>query len=136
MIFAKLDVSVYSHRRFAEAGFEAVGYWALVLAYLRHQESEDGFLSSHLIGVPLGAGIERCLPLCEKLVLVGLFRKVDDGYFLVNYAEKNETKDAIESRLTPKQASGLNVQLPRYVSETSRAQIASLFKKNGPQLGA
>jgi len=99
LIFAKLDVSVYSHRRFAEAGFEAVGYWALVLAYLRHQESEDGFLSSHLIGVPLGAGRERCLPLCERLVSVGLFRKVEDGYFLVNYGEKNETKDVIELRL-------------------------------------
>jgi hypothetical protein len=99
LIFAKLDVSVYSHRRFAEAGFEAVGYWALVLAYLRHQESEDGFLSSPLIGVPLGAGCERCRPLCERLVSVGLFRKVDDGYILVNYAEKNETKDVIELRL-------------------------------------
>jgi hypothetical protein len=99
LIFAKLDVSVYSHRRFAEAGFEAVGYWTMILAYLRHQESEDGFLSSHLIGVPLGAGRERCLPLCEKLVSVGLFRKVEDGYFLVNYAEKNETKDEIELRI-------------------------------------
>ena len=59
MIFAKLDVSVYSHRRFAEAGFEAVGYWALLLAYLRHQESEDGFLPSQRIGVPLGAGCAR-----------------------------------------------------------------------------
>lgn len=98
VIFAKLDVSVYAHRRFAEADFEAVGYWALVLAYLRHQESEDGFLSSQLIGVPLGAGRERCLPLCEKLVSVGLSRKTDDGYFLVNYAEKNETKDEIEVR--------------------------------------
>jgi hypothetical protein len=99
LIFAKLDVSVYSHRRFAEAGFEAVGYWTMTLAYLRHQESEDGFLSSDLIGVPLGAGRERCLPLCEKLVSVGLFRKVEDGYFLVNYAEKNETREVIELRL-------------------------------------
>jgi hypothetical protein len=99
LIFAKLDVSVYSHRRFAEAGFEAVGYWALVLAYLRHQESEDGFLPSQLIGVPLGAGRERCLPLCEKLVSVGLFRKVEGGYSLVNYADKNDTTDAIELRI-------------------------------------
>jgi hypothetical protein len=99
LIFAKLDVSVYSHRRFAAAGFEAVGYWTMILAYLRHQESEDGFLSSDLLGVPLGAGRERCLPLCEKLVSVGLFRKVDDGYFLVHYAEKNETRDVIELRV-------------------------------------
>jgi hypothetical protein len=99
LIFAKLDVSVYSHRRFAAAGFEAVGYWTMTLAYLRHQESEDGFLSSDLIGVPLGAGRERCLPLCEKLASVGLFRKVEDGYFLVHYAEKNETRDVIELRV-------------------------------------
>jgi hypothetical protein len=99
LIFAKLDVSVYSHRRFVEAGFEAVGYWALILAYLRHQESGDGFLASALIGVPLGAGCERCLPLCEKLVSVGLFRKVEGGYLFVNYAEKNETKDEIAQRI-------------------------------------
>jgi hypothetical protein len=99
LIFAKLDVSVYAHRRFAEAGFEAVGYWALVLAYLRHQESEDGFLPSQLIGVPLGAGRERCRPLCERLVSVGLFRKVEGGYFLVNYAEKNDTTDPIKLRV-------------------------------------
>ena len=98
MIFAKLDVSIYAHRRFVEAGFEAVGYWALALAYLRHQESEDGFLCLSLIGVPLGAGPERCRPLCERLASVGLFREAEGGYFLVNYAEKNETKDEIEVR--------------------------------------
>jgi hypothetical protein len=100
MISANLDASVYAHRRFVDAGFEAVGYWAMILAYLRHQESEDGFLSTTVIGVPFGAGPERCLPLCEKLVAVGLFRKVDDGYFLVDYAETNETKDIIEDRKT------------------------------------
>jgi len=101
--FAKLDMSIYAHRRFAAAGFEAVGYWAMVLAYLRHQESEDGFLRSSVIGVPLGAGPERGLPICERLVAAGLFRKVEGGYLLVGYAElhrKRATRKPMKT-LTP-----------------------------------
>jgi hypothetical protein len=92
MPYAKLFVDVYSHPKFIKAGFEASGYWMHALAYLRHQESSDGFLSDETITVPLGAEKAVCLRLCERLVSVGLFRRVEGGFVLLNYAEKNQTK--------------------------------------------
>jgi hypothetical protein len=96
MNYAKLYVDVYSHPRFIEAGFEASGYWMHALASLRHQESSDGFLSEATLTVPLAARKAQCRRLCEKLVSVGLFRKVEGGYVLLRYAEKNETKAEID----------------------------------------
>jgi hypothetical protein len=98
MIFAKVDVSIHSHPKFIAAGFEASGYWVHALAYLRYHESSDGFLASSLIAVPLSTHRNTAKRLCEKLVSVGLFGKVDDGYVLLGYAKKNETKAEIEER--------------------------------------
>jgi len=95
MIYAKLDVDVYCHPKFIKAGFEASGYWMHALAYLRRHESSDGFLADDFIGVPLCAGKEECRRLCERLVSAGLFGKVEGGYVLLRYAEKNETKEDI-----------------------------------------
>jgi hypothetical protein len=97
MIFAKLYVDVYTHPKFIKAGFEASGYWMHALAYLRHQESSDGFLSEETITVPLAARKAQCKRLCEELVSAGLFRKVEGGYVLLRYAERNETKAEILS---------------------------------------
>jgi hypothetical protein len=92
MNYAKLYVDVYTHPKFIKAGFEASGYWMHALAYLRHQESSDGFLSEETITVPLIAKKAQCKRLCEELVAAGLFRKVEGGYVLLRYAERNETK--------------------------------------------
>jgi hypothetical protein len=98
MIFAKVDVSIHSHPKFVAAGFEASGYWVLALAYLRYHESSDGFLASSFIAVPGSTHRNTAKRLCEKLVSVGLFGKVDDGYVLLGYAKKNETREEIEER--------------------------------------
>jgi hypothetical protein len=94
-IFAKVYVDVYTHPKFIAAGYEASGYWMHALAYLRHHESSDGFLSDGLITVPLSGGRAKCRKLCETLVSAGLFQRVDGGYLLAHYAEKNETKAEI-----------------------------------------
>jgi hypothetical protein len=91
-IFAKVYVDVYTHPKFIAAGYEASGYWMHALAYLRHHESSDGFLSDGLITVPLSGGRAKCRKLCETLVSTGLFHRVEGGYLLAHYAEKNETK--------------------------------------------
>ena len=96
MIFAKLGVDVYTHPRFLKAGYEASGYWMHALAYLRHHESSDGFLAEEFITVPLTGKKAQCRRLCEKLVSVGLFQRVEGGYVLLRYAEKNDTKNVIE----------------------------------------
>jgi hypothetical protein len=98
MIFAKVDVSIHSHPKFVAAGFEASGYWVLALAYLRYHESADGFLASSIIAVPGSTRRNTAKRLCEKLVSVGLFGKVDGGYVLLGYGKKNETKAEIEVR--------------------------------------
>jgi hypothetical protein len=96
-VFAKVYVDIYSHPKFVAAGFEASGYWLHALTYLRHHESSDGFLADRFITTPLSAGRVQSRRLCEKLVSVGLFQRVEGGYFLCRYAEKNETKADIEA---------------------------------------
>jgi hypothetical protein len=91
-IFAKVYVDVYTHPKFIAAGYEASGYWMHALAYLRHHESSDGLLRDELITVPLSGRRAKCRKLCEALVSAGLFHRVDGGYLLAHYAEKNETK--------------------------------------------
>jgi hypothetical protein len=99
MIFAKLDVCFWRHPKFALAGPAACGYWAAALAYLRDQESEDGILAPHVLGMLLGLGEREARKHCERLVICALFSPKDDGgYELVGYAQKNETKEQIELR--------------------------------------
>jgi hypothetical protein len=97
MIFAKVDVSIYSHPKFVAAGFDASGYWILALCYLRHHESSDGFLAAEVLSVPLSGRKAECRRLCERLVFAGLFAKVEGGYVLLHYAKKNQTKAEIET---------------------------------------
>ena len=41
MIYAKLDVCFWRHKKFRRAGVAASGYWAAALAYLREDDSDD-----------------------------------------------------------------------------------------------
>jgi hypothetical protein len=98
MIFAKLDVLFWRHKKFVRAGPEAAGYWAAALAYLREDSSEDGVLSKDVIGQLLGLGVPHATKLCKRLCEVGLFESNDRGYELLGYAEKNETRKEIDAR--------------------------------------
>ena len=95
MPFARILLDVYTHPKFVRAGYDGSGYWMHALAYLRHQESSDGFLADEVIHVPLAGKRAKCRKICEKLVTVGLFDKVAGGYILLRYAENNDTKEVI-----------------------------------------
>lgn len=97
MIFAKLDVCVPTHPKFIAAGPAAVGFWCAALAYVRGHEL-DGMLPDHAVGVLLGVGPLEGRKLAARLVSVGLFERIGDGYAIFNYASKNETKAQIEAR--------------------------------------
>ena len=98
MIFAKLDVCFWRHKKFVRAGAAAAGYFAAALAWLREDESRDGFLEADVIGLLLGLGEREARKLCDRLVEVELFARSDRGYVLLGYAAKNETKDQIATR--------------------------------------
>ena len=121
MAFAKVLVEVYSHPRFIRAGYDGSGYWMAALAYLRHHESADGFLADRVINIPLGGRRARCRKLCEKLVSVGLFERVEGGYLLLRYAQNNDTKDVIEDNRVAarKRQAGLQHGRSAHSSEAS-----------------
>jgi hypothetical protein len=98
MIFAKLDVCFWRHKKFKRAGAAACGYYAAALAYLREDETRDGILDADVVGQLLDLGEREALKLTEKLVEVGLFERCEGGYQLLRYAEKNETRDQIDTR--------------------------------------
>jgi hypothetical protein len=98
MIFAKLDVCVWRHERFIQAGPTACGYWMAALAWLREDSSSDGYISPTAAGMLLKIGDRKARNLSQRLVEVGLFEAKGDGYVLLGYTEKNETRDQIEAR--------------------------------------
>lgn len=100
MIFAKLDVCFWRHKKFKRAGVAACGFYAAALAYLRDEESPDGILDHDMAGDLLGVGSREAKKLASKLVDVGLFEPHVRGYYLVRYAEKNETREQIDARRT------------------------------------
>lgn len=99
MIFAKLDVTIYTHPKVLEAGPDAFGFWCACLAHLRQHESSDGYLAPHVIGSMLSLPKRRCFRLAEKLVRCQLFAKSESGGFVfLRYSDHNETKEEIEER--------------------------------------
>lgn len=98
MIHARLDVCIPTHPKFVRAGPAAVGYWAAALAYTR-DHLLDGAIPGDVIGAILGLGEKEARKLCERLVTVGLFARDDsDGYVLLKYSPKNETRADVEAR--------------------------------------
>jgi hypothetical protein len=98
VIYAKLDVCFWRHKKFRRAGVAAAGYWAAALAYLREDDSDDGFLPGDVVGQLLGVTEAEGRAFCQVLVQVGLFAARDDGYLLVGYTTKNESRKQIEAR--------------------------------------
>jgi hypothetical protein len=100
MIFAKLDVCFWRDKKFLRAGLEACGYYAATLAWLREDETRDGIVPFDMLGRPLDVGVRVAVRLCERLSSddVGLFKKRENGYELLGYAKKNETREQIDGR--------------------------------------
>lgn len=97
MIFAKVDVCLPTHPKFVKAGPAAVGYWVAALAYSRGHDL-SGFVPEESVGVLLGLGEREGRKLADRLVEVGLFEPREGGYHIVNYEQKNETKEQTAAR--------------------------------------
>jgi hypothetical protein len=99
--FAKLDVVMATHPRFAEAGPAATGYWAACLAYIKHQNLK-GIVPWAVIGIPLSVGDALARELGARLIAYGLFAERAEGFELLRYSAKNGTKapasDVVEAR--------------------------------------
>ena len=95
MIFAKVDLVLLSHRKAFEAGPEAMGLWLFCLAYTRDQEL-DGFVPDAIVRAAWGG--RSNLKLADRLVGADLLQRVDGGYIVVRYAQKNDTKADVQRR--------------------------------------
>jgi hypothetical protein len=98
MIYAKLDVCFWRHQRFIKAGPAASGYWCGCLTWLRDNDSPDGVVPEHMLGLILGVGDALAIEFCSVLVDAGLFEKRRSGYLLSKYSDKNETREEIDKR--------------------------------------
>jgi len=95
VIFARVDVELRDHPRARRAGV-AMTTWTYALLYSRRHEL-DGFVPDDALRggwVPEPVGREHA----SVLVDVGLWGLVDGGWEIINYANKNETRAAIETR--------------------------------------
>ena len=129
MIFAKLDTCFWWHDKFVEAGEAAAGYWAGALAFLRHSESSNGVLLDRNVGRILNVGVSRGQRHCKRLVECGLFARRNNGWELLGYAEKNETKEDIQARL---QKNSSRVAASRKKKALREGQVAG--SSQDPQL--
>lgn len=116
MLHAKVDLILTTHPK-AHAAGEAMGLWTWALLYSRQQEL-DGFVPRWSLRLAW-CGEARALEHADKLVLVGLFAfDADrDGWVVLNYAAKNETRDEIAERRqldrTRKRPAGIRTESKR-----------------------
>ena len=95
MAWVRIDDQVGRHQKFLAAGPAASWLWVLGLAYCQSQLT-DGFISDQvlpMIGIPRGAK-----PLADRLVVAGLFERVESGYLVHDYLDFNESRDAALAR--------------------------------------
>lgn len=95
MIYAKVDVKLRDHERAHRAG-EAMSTWTWGLLYAVEHESDGLLPAISLRGA--WAGERDAKKHAAKLVQVGLWEKTDDGFRILRFSAKNETKQAIEQR--------------------------------------
>jgi hypothetical protein len=111
MIYAKVDVKLRDHERAHRAGV-AMATWTWALLYVREQES-DGFIPDVALRGSW-VGERESMRHASKLVEVGLWEKTDGGWRICRYAEKNETKAAIEQRRLDARARMNRVRANKY----------------------
>lgn len=95
MIYARVDVDLRDHERAHRAG-EAMSTWLWGLLYSRAQETDGRIPSVALRGAWVGEA--KALEHARALVDAGLWTVITNGWEIVGYAIKNETKAAIAER--------------------------------------
>jgi hypothetical protein len=92
MTWAKVDDSLYTHRKRRAAGFEALGLWVVAMSYCAHHLS-DGRITAEDV-LDLCKGDRRTASrLATRLVEAGLWEPVgDDGYQFHDWNQYQPTR--------------------------------------------
>ncbi len=95
-LFVTLLVSVPLHPKFLKAGPDASWLWICGLAYAKRHRT-DGFIPETVLHY---LGVKRPRPelLAARLVNVGLWDKVDDGWHVHDYLQHEHNKSADDLR--------------------------------------
>lgn len=118
MSFAPIDVHFDEHPKFAQLELEHFGLMACALAYCNRVLS-DGFVPDKTVR-GFGASTKN-IKAAERLVVDGIWIRVDGGYRIVGYLEHNLSKADIEERRKAKVEAGAKGGRTRSKSE-ARAQ--------------
>ncbi len=96
MAWVRIEDAVTEHRKHLQAGPAACWLWVCGIAYCQRQLS-DGFipdLALTLLGVSSDRRRnEHPIVLANRLVLAGLFDRVDGGYRVHDYHDYNDTRE-------------------------------------------
>lgn len=98
MIYARVDVNFGDHPKALAAGAIARDLWTWGLLYSRKHELDGDLPKEVVLASSWGAGGKTNAKVAAKLVDVGLWVAVEGGWRIVNYSEKNETRDQIDQR--------------------------------------
>ena len=120
MIYAKIDVDIIDHPRATAAGREARDLWVWGILFARKHQTNGVLTTASVAASSWGAGGKKNLRLARKLTECGLWAEHEEGFVVLRYAEKNDTKEAIEERR--------NFERSRKASQRTRVTMAPLSK--------
>lgn len=91
MTWAKVDDHANEHRKQLAAGAEACWLWTCGLMYANRQAARDGFIPEAAAGMLFP--FKTLKKLIDKLVEVGLWKRVKGGYQIHEFTLWNQTKE-------------------------------------------
>ena len=107
MAWARLDDDFHLHRKVRRAGNEAAGVFARGLSYCQKYGTDGhlGALDDDFLTIVLPEAQNR-LEVAERLVSVGLLEARDDGYWVHDYLDYNDSAEQIRERRAKQSAGG------------------------------
>lgn len=107
MAWARLDDDFHLHRKVRLVGNEAAGVYARGLSYCQKYGTDGhlGALDGDFLTFALPDAPSR-LELVERLVSVGLLEARDDGYWVHDYLDYNDSAEQIRERRAKQSAGG------------------------------
>jgi hypothetical protein len=105
MVWARLDDSAFTHRKFLRLAPAAIGLWAMGLSYCG-RELTDGFIPTEQV-----TRLIKCSPrvgrvLSRSLVEVRLWEPVEGGYMVHDWLDWNPSRAAVEAARARKVEAG------------------------------
>src|SRR5438105_2917276 len=93
MTWTRLDDDFHSNPKVMQVGLEGAGLYARALSYCGHYLT-DGFVPSEW--AKMVSGKSKDLP--QKLVRVGLWEQVEEGYVIPGYLDLNPSRMEVQKR--------------------------------------